>query len=114
MEVEADSASKGIQTRLLGAIASALVTLLCVFSIVFAPEITLGAVFPLTMAIGSLGLSIALIMSARREEIVHEAAGRLIAEVDDVKPALPPATNGDVDLLRDAELLPETKSRLPS
>ena len=101
MEVDANSASKGIQTRLLGAMASAMVTVVCVLSIVLAPEIALGAIFPLTVAIGSLGLSIALTMSARREEIVHEAAGRLIAELDDVRPALPPATNGDADRVAD-------------
>lgn len=97
MKVDANSASKGIRTRLLGAMTSALVKVGCVLSIVLAPEITLAAIFPLTVAIASLGLSIALTMSARREELVHQVAGRLVAELEDVKPALPPATNGDTD-----------------
>lgn len=89
MEVDANSASRGIRARLAGAMISALVTVACVLSIILAPEITLAAIFPFTVAVGSLGLSIALTMSARREEIVHQVAGRLTRDAD--PPALPAA-----------------------
>jgi hypothetical protein len=79
MVVDSRSANRGIRSRLLGAISAAIVTLICLLSIFLSP-ITLGSTFALTVAIGSLGLSIALIMSARREEIVHQVAGELTRE----------------------------------
>lgn len=96
MVVDADSASRGIRTRLVGAAVSALVTVGCVLSIVFAPQITLGSAFPLTVAVGSLGLSVALAMSARREEIVHQVAGRLVGE-DDQQGRLPPPEAAELE-----------------
>lgn len=90
MKVDANSASRGIRTRLVGAMASAMVTVICFLSIVFAPEITLGSIFPFTVAVGSLGLSVALTMSARREEIVHQVAGQLATADDEPDRALPP------------------------
>lgn len=83
MEVDASSASRGIRTRLLGAMASAAVTVVCFLVVFLAPELTLGAIFPISVALGSLGLSIALTMSARREEIVHQVAGELTADFDE-------------------------------
>ncbi len=100
MEVDANSASRGIQMRLLGAMASAMVTVVCVLTILLSSEITLGAIFPFTVAVGSLGLSIALTMSARREEIVHQVAGQLNAEEETA--ALPPGENDwcSIDAIR--------------
>ncbi len=92
MKVDAKSASRGIQARLLGAMVSAVVTVICFVSLLVAPEITIGSTFAITVGLGSLGLSVSLTMSARREEIVHQMAGRLVAE-DDSPPALPPATH---------------------
>ena len=77
MKVDSRAANRGIQTRLLGAMGSALLTVVCLLSIFLASEITLGSTFPLAVGLGSLGLSIALTMSARREEIVHQVAGEL-------------------------------------
>ncbi len=94
MKVEADTVSRGIFTRLLGAMGSALVTVICLASLLLAPELTIGSIFPFTVAIGSLGLSVALTMSARREEIVHQVAGRLHSEIDD-QPALPAPDDAD-------------------
>ena len=89
MKVDAKSANRGIQARLLGAMASALVTVICLLSLLIVPELTLGSTFAITMGLGSLGLSISLTMSARREEIVHQVAGRLASEIDESL-ALPP------------------------
>ncbi len=90
MVVDSRSANRGIQARLVGAMAAALVTVICLISLFLAP-ITLGSTFALSIAVGSLGLSIALIMSARREEIVHQVAGELTRDVDQPR-ALPPGS----------------------
>ena len=82
IEVDAGSANRGIQTRLLGAMGAAILTVLCLLSIFMASEITLGSIFPLAVGLGSLGLSLALTMSARREEIVHQVAGELNREME--------------------------------
>ncbi len=91
MKVDAQSASRGIRSRLLGAMLSAMITVICLLSIVLAPELTLGSTFAITVGIASLGLSMALTMSARREEIVHQVAGRLNEEIDRSQRSLPPA-----------------------
>ena len=77
MKVDREAAYRGVRSRLWGAAASALVAMLCLMSLVLAPELTLGSTLPLAIGIGSLGLSTALAMSARREEIVHQVAGQL-------------------------------------
>ena len=80
MEVDARSAHRGIQARLFGAMVSAVITVICFMSLLLAPELTLGSTLAIGFGIGSLGLSVALTMSARREEIVHQIAGELCAE----------------------------------
>ena len=111
MKVDSRSANRGIQSRLLGAMLSAMITVVCLLSIVLAPEITLGSTFAITVGIASLGLSMALTMSARREEIVHQVAGRLNQEIKQSKQrALPPADeprwameDGDVETMASIE-----------
>lgn len=93
--VDAQEANRGIRTRLLGAMASALVTVVCLLSIFLAPQFTLASTFALSVAVGSFGLSMALSMSARREEIFHQIAGQLTADVEPRR--LPPgAEDGSV------------------
>ena len=87
MKVDRQAAYRGVKARLWGAAASALVAMVCLMSLVLAPELTLGSTLPLAIGIGSLGLSSALAMSARREEIVHQVAGQLTEEE---VPRLPP------------------------
>lgn len=87
--IDSDLASRGVRSRLAGGIAAALVTVLCLLSLFWAPQITLASAFVLTIAISSLGLSVALIMSARREELVHQLAGRLTKEAQTPHKTLP-------------------------
>ncbi len=81
-EVDARCANRGVQARLLGGILGALLFLGCLLSVVLSPAITLGSVFAISVGISSLGLSMALIMSARREEIVHQVASELVQDME--------------------------------
>ncbi|RDV38382.1 hypothetical protein DV096_06065 [Bradymonadaceae bacterium TMQ3] len=81
-------ATRGVQSRLLGAAGLAALTVACVLAVIFAPGFSYDMVFLLTMGTGSLGLAIALIMGARREEIVHGIAHRLSDESGEPQRAL--------------------------
>ena len=81
-EVDAGSATRGIQARLVGGLLAAMLFLGCMLSVVFAPAITLGSVLAVSVGICSLGLSLSLIMSARKEEIVHQVAGELMQDLE--------------------------------
>ena len=94
--VDSQEANRGIRSRLLGGMAAASVTVLCLLSIFLAPEFTLASTFALTVAVGSFGLSMALTMSARREEIFHQIAGQLTAEEERLR--LPPPQDEDGSL----------------
>lgn len=89
VEVDPDLASRGVRARLAGGVAAALVTAFCLLTIFWTPVITLASAFSFFLAIGSLGLSFALIMSARREELVHQMADRLNREPRQPRQALP-------------------------
>ena len=99
MEVDGGEASRGVQARLLGAVGAASLTAICLIAVVTAPAFTMATVFALTVAIGSLGLSVSLAVSARDEEIVHEMAGRLNAEIANEPPRLPAHDLGDGELI---------------
>jgi hypothetical protein len=116
MEVDGGEANRGVRARLLGAVGAASLTAICLIAVISAPVFTLATVFALTVAIGSLGLSVSLAVSARDEEIVHEMAGRLNAEIANDPPRLPlhelddgelmniPTTHLTIDGLEDGEL----------
>jgi hypothetical protein len=77
MKVEPDAASRGVRTRLIGALVALGVTLACIVSIVSAPLSTFSATFAFTMGLSSFGAAIGLVMSARHEEEIHQLAARL-------------------------------------
>ena len=54
-----------------------LVTLVCIVSIVAFPLSTFSATFAFTTGLASLGAAVAMIMSARHEEQIHQLAARL-------------------------------------
>lgn len=94
--VDREEANRGVRSRLLGAMLAASITVLSMITIFLAPVFTLGSAFALSVAIGSFGLSMALTMSARREEIFHQVAGRLTAETE--RNLLPPGEeDGSLD-----------------
>lgn len=87
IEVSSDVARSGVRFRLLGAVLSALVTVLSLLAGMFAPG-TFGAIFGFTVALSSFGAAVGLLMSARHEEQVHALAaelerGTLLAEEPD-------------------------------
>lgn len=106
-------ATRGVQSRLLGAAGLAALTVACVLAVIFAPGFSYELAFLLTMGTGSLGLAIALIMGARREEIVHGIAHQLSDESE--KPALrldlrDLGEDGSLQLEGPAQVDPETWS----
>lgn len=77
MEIDPQTASRGVQSRLFGALVAVLVTLVSIVWGLSASAFTLSATFAFIVGSVSLGAAIALLMSARREEEVHELANEL-------------------------------------
>ncbi|RAL20551.1 hypothetical protein DL240_16065 [Lujinxingia litoralis] len=100
-------ATRGVQVRLLGAVGLATLTVVCVLAVIFAPQFSYDTAFLMAIGGGSLALAIALILSARREEIVHhlarDLAQRSLAPADD---EVEPSTLGE-----DGSLLLESPER---
>ncbi len=74
MEVDPQSAMRGVRSRLVGAVMAASVTLVCVLYAMLSSLGSFGATFALTVGICSFGAAVALLLSARHEEEVHELA----------------------------------------
>ncbi len=70
--VSSDSAMRGVQSRLFGGVLTALLTLGCIAFVLTASSITMGVTFAFTIGTYSLAASIALLMSARQEELIHQ------------------------------------------
>lgn len=78
IEAAASSARRGVQLRLLGGTLSLVVAaLLLVICLVFFPmtHLLISALIPLVL--GGMGAGVALILSARREEQIHQLAHTL-------------------------------------
>lgn len=88
MVVDGNEAHRGVRSRLLGAVAAAVVTAICLVAIVAAPHWSAATAVAMTLAMGSFGVSMSLAVSARDEELVHEMAGRLSADLGDEPPRL--------------------------
>lgn len=82
--VDESSASRGVRKRLGGAVLALVITVLCISVAVATSMATFSGLFALTLGASSLGAAVALIMSARNEEIVHDAAGRLDESDDEL------------------------------
>ncbi|MFW6058457.1 MAG: hypothetical protein ACOC9W_06340 [Persicimonas sp.] len=74
MEVDPQSAMRGVRSRLIGAVMAASVTLVCVLYAMLSSMGSFGATFALTVGLCSFGAAVALLLSARHEEEVHELA----------------------------------------
>ena len=97
MEFDPHSASRGVRSRLVGAIAGLAVTLLCILIGFVFPLSTFATTFAFTLGFSSFGAAVALLMSARQEEEMHEIGAQLDApEVD----ALPEEDGTDGNLTR--------------
>lgn len=99
MQVDPDSALKGVRTRLVGALAAAAVTLVCFMYAMLSSLSSFGGTFALTIGVCSFGAAVALLLSARHEEEVHELASSFeredlrsleqLGEAPEAAPALP-------------------------
>lgn len=87
MIVASDTALRGVQSRLLGGVLTALLTLCCIAFVLTSPGITMAVTFAFTIGTYSLAASIALLMSARQEEIVHQLSSSELP--DTTAPHLP-------------------------
>lgn len=93
MECDPRSASRGVRSRLVGAVVALAVTLLCLLTAFVFPLSTFTTTFAFTLGFSSFGAGVALLMSARQEEQVHEIGARLDGAEDE--PALPEGNEGD-------------------
>ncbi len=77
MVVDSQAALRGVRARLIGAVAAASVTLVCLLYAVLSSLSSFGVTFALTVGLCSFGAAVALLLSARHEEEVHELATEL-------------------------------------
>lgn len=77
IEVHPSSVARGVRSRLVGALGALVVTLGCLGVGVATSLSTFFAVFALTIGLSSFGAGVALVMSARHEEKVHQIADQL-------------------------------------
>ena len=101
MRVDPQSALRGVRTRLVGAVAAASITLICVLYAMLSSLSSFGSTFALTVGVCAFGAAVALLMSARHEEEVHEMA----AGFDDLH--LPEPDTGADTIQRRPKALPE-------
>src|SRR5690554_4960532 len=76
---------RGVQSRLFGGVLTALLTLGCIAFVLTASSITMGVTFAFTIGTYSLAASIALLMSARQEEVIHQFS-QCVSEDDNEDP----------------------------
>jgi hypothetical protein len=77
VRADAGSASRGVRSRLLGALGASLTTLVCLVVTLMTGLSTFGGTFAVTVGLSSFGFAIALVLSARHEEQVHALANHL-------------------------------------
>lgn len=84
VEVTADSAKRGVSLRLFSAVASLLVTIICLGVLVGGSSSTFGMVAIFSVGFCAFNAGIALLLSARREESLHmlanESVGGLLTD----------------------------------
>lgn len=79
---------RGVQSRLFGGVLTALLTLGCIAFVLTASSITMGVTFAFTIGTYSLAASIALLMSARQEEVIHQLThSKTDHQIEDTPPA---------------------------
>lgn len=111
MRVDPQSALRGVRSRLVGAVAAASTTLICLLYAMLSSLSSFGSTFALTVGVCSFGAAVALLMSARHEEEVHEmAAGfddqrRLEADTDNERAQRQPRALPEPNPLAGADLV---------
>ena len=91
--VDADAASRGVRSRLYVASAAAALTLACLLGMALGGQGTFAMIALGSMAFGGLLATLTLVLSARREEVVHQLA----SDLDRQPPLLPGAGGADGD-----------------
>ena len=86
--VDPRSARQGVSARLWGALLSLSLTALCAVALLTIVEAHLVMLAVMITAAGSLSLAVAMLLSARREEQVHQLAHQLLQDSQALSPAL--------------------------
>lgn len=89
VQLAPDAAARGVQARLSGAMFAGMITAACMFSLLVLAPARYTALALIITAIGSFTGSVALILSARREELVHQLASDLLREDRLLEPPTP-------------------------
>lgn len=89
IELDAAAARRGVNARLLAAVATLTATSCLILLALLAPGSRFVVTMLMSMAVGTLGAGVSLLLSARREEEVH----RLASELQEM-PQLPPGEVG--------------------
>lgn len=95
MKIDPRSALRGVRSRLMGAMGAASMTLICMLYALATSIGSFGATFAFTTGLCSFAAAVALLLSARHEEEVHQLASDFaradLLEVED-EPAASVAT----------------------
>lgn len=82
IQPDAGAASRGVRSRLLGALGASVMTLICMIVTFVTSLSTFGGTFALSLGLSSFGAAMALVLSARHEEQVHALAAKLESDPD--------------------------------
>mgnify|MGYP000253463087 FL=1 len=77
LRVDAKAAERGVRTRLLGGVLAGAMTFACALAVIFMAPDKFTFLALTALAVSGLLVAISLILSARREEIVHQLASDL-------------------------------------
>lgn len=77
LRVDAKAAERGVRTRLLGGVLAGALTFACALAVIFMAPDKFTFLALTALAVSGLLVAISLIMSARREELVHQLASDL-------------------------------------
>lgn len=74
VEVESDTARKGVNVRLFAAVGSLQLAVICVLGVILGNATTMAALAAFSIGFVAFNAGIALLLSARREESLHRLA----------------------------------------
>lgn len=77
IELDCGAATRGVRNRLFGAMFAAALVWVCAACIVMLPLSTFSALVLSGFGLGSLSAAVAMLLSARREELMHQLASDL-------------------------------------
>ena len=77
IDLDRGAASRGVRVRLYGGMVAAAMVWICAACIVILPMSTFSVIVLSTFGLGALSAAVAMLLSARREEVMHKLASDL-------------------------------------